>query len=553
MLAADTALPDTRAEGLPADDAGARAVRWVDERAYKLGVGAITAGLAAFLVLQAIHWPPHEDETLVFFVSRQPLGDLFSTVFEERGGAPLHFLLAHFVSSAWSSLTGLRLISVLFAVASVPVMAALVRRLADARTALVATAIAAGSWMVVYHGIYARMYSLFLFTSALSFLLLLRALGRRNAWPWVAWILATVACIATQPYGAFVLVGSGLFVVVRRRWDRASLRPALLAIASACVLTLPLWLVYRVLADRFDVGVSGASGSKLGSPVDVLSYLAHVAGDFTVGWAPAVAVVLMVALVGAVVLARSRPDALALASAVLLVPTVAFLLARSGGSVSLESRHLIFTLPFFAMLVAAGLLRLTALARGWAPAALGIGLVVLLAGEVAWGAHRTPWMYKGEPEVRKEARVRAAAWLAATSRPDDVPFGYEPLYLDAVEQGAPFGRTIVQRADPGLALDTLAEAEKRLGRGVWVFDATDQLDASKQRFTVSAVSPGPQFETRAFGPFLIMRSKDPTETPETFLRDTAIVEYQGKLIGIGDAGLNYQTAVTALARLQGRR
>jgi hypothetical protein len=31
------------------------------------------------------------------------------------------------------------------------------------------------------------------------------------------------------------------------------------------------------------------------------------------------------------------------------------------------------------------------------------------------------------------------------------------------------------------------------------------------------------------------------------------VEYQGKLIGIGDAGLNYQTAVTALARIQGRR
>jgi len=494
MLAADTALPDTRAEGLPAERAGARAVRWVAERAYKLGIGAITAGLAAFLLLRAIHWPPHEDETLVFFVSRQPLGDLFSTVFEERGGAPLHFLLAHFVSSAWSSLTGLRLISVLFAVASVPVMAALVRRLTDARTALVAAAIAAGSWMVVYHGIYARMYSLFLFTSALSFLLLLRALGRRGAWPWVAWILATVACIATQPYGAFVLVGSGLFVVVRRRWDRAPLRPALLAIASACVLTLPLWLVYRVLADRFDVGVGGASGSKLGSPVDVLSYLMHVAGDFTVGWAPAVAVILTVALVGAVVLARSRPDAVALAGAVILVPTVAFLLARSGGSVSLESRHLIFTLPFFAMLVAAGILRLAALARGWAPAALTIGLVVLLAGEVAWGAHRTPLMYK----------------------------------------------------------DTLAEAEKRLGRGVWVFDATDQLDASKQRFTVSAVSPGPQFETRAFGPFLIVRSKDPTETAETFLRDTAIVAYQGKLIGIGDAGLNYQTAVTALARLQGR-
>jgi hypothetical protein len=220
--------------------------------------------------------------------------------------------------------------------------------------------------------------------------------------------------------------------------------------------------------------------------------------------------------------------------------------------VSLESRHLIFTLPFFAMLVAAGLVRLTGLARSWAPVALGVTLVALLVGEVAWGVHRTPWMYRGEPEIRKDARERAAAWLAATSRPDDILFGYEPLYLDALEQGAPFGTTIVPRADPSLALD-VAEAEERLGRGVWVFDATDQLDASKQRFSVSDVSPGPQFETRAFGPFLVVRTKEPTETAETFFRDTAVVEYQGKLIGIGDAGLNYQTAVTALARLQDRR
>src|SRR5512132_1697376 len=150
MLAADTALPGTRAQGLPGDSAPARAARWIGTHAYAVGVAVISAALAAFLLLQAIHWPPHEDETLVFFVSRQPLGDLFSTVFEERGGAPLHFLLAHFISSAWSSLVGLRLISVIFAVASVPVMASLVARLTDRWTALVATALAAASWMVVY-------------------------------------------------------------------------------------------------------------------------------------------------------------------------------------------------------------------------------------------------------------------------------------------------------------------------------------------------------------------------------------------------------------------
>lgn len=550
MLAGSTALTGNRAEGVPAETAPERALRWAYGHAYQLGVGAVAAGLAAFLLLQAIHWPPHEDETLVFFVSRQPLRELFSTVFEERGGAPLHFLLAHFVSSGWSSLVGLRLISVIFAVASVPVMASLVARLTDRWTALAATALASASWMVVYHGIYARMYSLFLFTSALSFLLLLRALERRGRWHWVAWALVTLAAIATQPYGAFVLAASLVFVLVRRRWAPTPLRPPLLSFAAVFLVALPLWLVYRVLADRFDVGVTGSSGSKLGSPVDVLTYLVQVAGDFSAGWTPVVTVVLLVALVGIVALARTRADAAALAAAVILVPTAAFLLTRSGGSVSLESRHLIFALPFFSMLVAAGLFRIARLGRRWAPVLLVIGLAALLPAEVAWGWHRTPWMYGGEPAVRKVSREQAAAWLAATSRPDDVAFGYEPLFLDSLEKGAPIGKVIVQRADPGLALDTLSEADKPLGRGVWIFDATDQLDASKQRFTVSGVSPGPQFEVRAFGPFLVVRTKKPTLTAETFLRDTAVVEYQGKLIGIGDAGLNYQTAVTALARLQ---
>jgi hypothetical protein len=551
MVAGGTAVTGTRADRVPEASPVRQAARWALAARYRLGVAGITAALAAFLLGQAIHWPPHEDETLVFFVSRQPLGDLFSTVFEERGGAPLHFLLAHAVGAFSSGLLSLRLISVASTVASIPVIATLVSRLAGRTTALLATAIAATSWMVIYHGIYARMYGLFLFTSALSFLLLLRALDGRSPWRWAAWGLATLAVIATQPYGAFVLASSAAFVVARRRLVRFSLRPALVSIGAVTLLSLPLWLVYRVLADRFDVGVSGG-GSKLGSPVDVLAYLFRVAGDFTVGWTAAIAAILAVALVGFVTLARKRPEAAVLAGAVFLLPTVAFLLARSGSSVSLESRHLIFALPFFAMVVAAGLLRAAAAPRRVAPVVLTVAVVALLAGEVAWGWHRTPWMYAGEPSARQEARERAAAWLAATSRHDDVLFGYEPLYLDAWEDGAPFGGVIVQRADPSLAIDTLEETAKPLGRGVWIFDATDQLDASKQRMTVPAVSPGPQFDVRAFGPFLVVRTKEPTRTAETFFRDTAVVEYEGKILGIGDAGLNYQTAVTALARVQNR-
>ena len=52
-------------------------------------------------------------------------------------------------------------------------MALLGRRLADRATALIATALVAGSWVFLFHGVYGRMYSLFLFLSLLSFVLLL--------------------------------------------------------------------------------------------------------------------------------------------------------------------------------------------------------------------------------------------------------------------------------------------------------------------------------------------------------------------------------------------
>lgn len=529
-----------------------RARRVLDEvraRWYALAVAAVTAGLAGFLLARIETWPPHEDETLVLFVSRQPLGDMFATVISERGGAPLHFLLAHVVATVSSGLTGLRLISVVFAVASVPVIAALVAKLSDRRTALVATALVAASWMTIYHGVYGRMYGLFLFASALSFLLLLHALdGRRSTW--ALWAVASLAAIATQPYGALVVGVQAVYVALRRWRERFDIRPAAVAFVAVGLVALPLWLSYRRLASRFEVGVSGEGNSKLGSPVDVLAYLAETAGDFSIGWSVVTALVGVAAVVGLVSLIRTRPRAALLAVLVLALPALALMAVRSGSSLGLESRHLIFALPFFALLVAAGLVRLTAFAGRAAPFALALVVVALVAGEIAWGWHKTPALYGGENPLRTRAREDAGAWLAATSRSDDVLLGYEPLYLDAANRGAPFGDVLVPRADPRLMLDTLVAADKPLGRGVWVFDATDEQDADKRRYTIPARSPGEEYEARAFGPFLVIRTKEPVSTPERFIRHTIDVELLGRQLRIGDAGLNLSTAIKALRRLE---
>ena len=149
------------------------------------------------------------------------------------------------------------------------------------------------------------------------------------------------------------------------------------------------------------------------------------------------------------------------------------------------------------------------------------------------------WLYGGEPEARSEARVAAAEWLARTGREDDVLFAYEPTYLDAWKDGAPFGRIFVPRADPTLAVEALEDAGEPLGRGVWVLDASDYVNQSREWDPMPNATPGPA------------RSRPvravPRRSDEGTRRDTAVVpranavQELGLVLGVGDAGLNAAT------------
>src|SRR5205823_14431272 len=65
-------------------------------------------------------------------------------------------------------------------------------------TGVVAAAFASASWVFLFHGIFGRMYSLFLFTSLLSFLALL---ARR----YVLWGIALLLVLASHPYAVLVV------------------------------------------------------------------------------------------------------------------------------------------------------------------------------------------------------------------------------------------------------------------------------------------------------------------------------------------------------------
>jgi len=454
-------------------DTVAAAREWAAARWFPLGVAGIAVATAGFLFHQLLAWPPHEDEALPLLVGRNDLDGVVRIVLDERGGAPLHFLLAWAVAHADLGLGGLRALSAAFAVASVPVTALLAARLAGRVQGLAAAAVLATSWTFLFHGVYGRMYSLFLLTSTFSYLALLRALERGGRRAWALWATAILATVATHPYGALVLASQGVYVVLARR-DR--LHEAGWAFGAVAVLGIPFWLTDLVLAGRFDAGVAG------GGRIDVFTYMWRATGDFTAGF-PVLPAVLVAAAAGLAVLPRA---------------------ARL----------------------------LTACAA----------VVPLLALD----------LFEWEPEIRQEARAEAAAYLAATTGPDDVLLGYDPLFVQSREQGGDPPLVVLPRADADLALHNLLSLDRPLGHGVWVFDASKTTNADRS-LEIPLVSPRPAaaFEVRDFGPFLVIRTRAPVLTPERYLLRAGQAMLVGKRLFLGDADINLPTIERAARALRG--
>jgi len=526
---------ETRQEGAAPVVAGTSARSWLALRWPYLGIAGVIVAATAFLLHQLMAWPPHEDETLALFIGRDSLPGVVEHVTRDRGGAPLHFLLAWAVAHLGFGLGGLRLLSAGFAIASLPLVAALGARLADIRVGFVATVVVAPSWLFLFHGVYGRMYSLFLFLSLACLLALLRALDRGGRGSWALWVATALLTVAAHPYGVLMLGGQGLYVLVSRR-DR--IREAALAGVAVLVLGVPFWVTDLVLAGRFDVGVGGG-GAKLGGPTAVARYFWRSAGDATAGWWPVSLLAVAAAVVG---VTRMRRDARALVLCALGATLAAFLVAKLGSGAAPESRHLIFLLPLFAIAVATTIV----LVGRWSVAFAVVATAALVITQVAWAWHRSAPLFDWEPDARQAARADAESWLARTSRPDDVLFGYEPLYLGAWERSrSSFPTTVVPRADPTLALRVLRR-ESPLGRGVWVLDASERNNI-RPRLEIERRLPKPAapYEVRAFGPFLVIRTLKPVATPRAFLYYSARALLVGQQLGIGDADVNLQTVVLA--------
>jgi Dolichyl-phosphate-mannose-protein mannosyltransferase len=400
------------------------------EAATVAAAGA-TVLAAAFLLYRLLPdvtgKPLYDDEVLAGLTAIHPLNDLLDIVLWDRGGAPLHFLLAHVALALDASPQTLRWLSVVFALATLPVCYDLGRRLGGRAAGVTAAVVAGTSSMLAVYGSVGRMYALFAFASAVAVDLFVRALDAREVSAAVAAAVAAWFLPAVHPYGLVVIAIEA--AVALAVWRGRPLRAALPVLAVAAAM-IPFMLADLRLSERFGVAASDGDGTI--APADfAFRQLGDALAAFAGGAGVTAVVFSALALFGLVVVARRRRAFAAFAVlALAAIPLLMVLVPAQQELVhQLSPRHLMFGLPVWAALVGAGVARLVRdLPRAAAVLCLtGVAAAAILA-PAGIADPRT------DANATESVLAEPAAWVRSQVDDDSVLFFASPVFLAALPE-----------------------------------------------------------------------------------------------------------------------
>jgi len=395
------------------------------------GIGA-GAGLLLARLVGDIHGKPlFEDEAVSGLIAARPIPEMVETVMWERGGGPLHFLLSHMTLAIDASPYALRWLSVVFALAALPLCWDVGRRVGGPVAGAVAALVVATSSFLLVYGTFARMYTLYVFAAALAIDLFLVAKERRTGrWAFAAagaaWLLPAI-----HPYGAFLVAAEA--AVALWLWRGRPLGPAL-PVLGVVLAMVPFAVADLRLADRFGVGLDGEEA--IAAPTDAWGQLGRAFAATAGGEGVAAGIAIALVAVGLLLLARRETAFAALCLVAFLLPPLLLVLIRSGTEPGLSPRHIVYVVPLVAALIGVAV---AAAVRDRGPlVALGaVGLAGILLVVAPFGGIRDPrdWQNDvlggGPPETAlgAEEHVAApAAWLNDTVGAGDVLYPYSAVY-----------------------------------------------------------------------------------------------------------------------------
>jgi mannosyltransferase len=391
----------------------------VQDRHHWLLVGIIGLAFALRMIgldLESL-W---RDEIDAIRFASQPLSNLLRFFVVPGQNGPLYYLvLRPWLALAGRSEVALRFFSVAFGVVAVPLVYRLGRRLFPSlpSLALLAALLAATSPYLAWYGQEGKMYTLAVALVLFSMERYLAALERGGWHRWLLYVAGTSAALYVHLIAALMVPTQAiLFFLTDSGTRQARWKPWL---ASMAVLTLPYlpllrWQLPLILRPTSSTGYAFVSLPRMLHSLLANYSLGVLHGQ--VGWSLVLFVGLMLAAGLVWQGQRARLRALTQLVCWLLVPVLGFFLITLIRPMY-TARYLIFVLPAYLLLLAAGVVAVWRHSRLLA----SFWLVALLAtsGRGLWSQARTP--------VKADFRS-ATQYVANQMAPDDlllfqIPYG----------------------------------------------------------------------------------------------------------------------------------
>ncbi len=382
---------------------------------WALGALAALAALLRFATLGQQSY--HHDEVIT---AGRILGGSFWHAMEAVGSSesapPLYYALAW----GWTQLTGtaeigLRSISALAGVASVPVAYLIAERLRGRRAGLIAAALVAVNPMLLWYSQEARAYALFALLCALSLLFFVRALGGTRRGDVLAWGAFSALALATHYFALFGVAAEAAWLLRRR--GRASL-PGIGIIALSGLLLAPLALQQMSIGHAQWIGNyplphrlwEAAQTFMVGETAEIIGQPEH----------PLLAALPLLAVISGLLLLRFRGDrgerraggvVLLIAAATVLLP-VALALVSPGRDYIL-ARNL---LPALIPILIAVAIATSARRAGRLGAVIATALIVYSLGFCVWvdltpALQRPDWRAVAAQLGRPQAPRAVVTWI----------------------------------------------------------------------------------------------------------------------------------------------
>jgi hypothetical protein len=364
---------------------------WSLVRPALIAVAALTVLATAIRFYHLGHQGFWFDEATTALLVHFSPGKMLGLIPKTESTPPLYYCLAW----VWARIfgydeAGLRSLSAVAGIATVPVMYAAAKRLVSVRAGLIAAALTACNPLLIWYSQEARSYALLVLLSALSLLAFTYLLERPSPRSGAAWAIASALALFTHYYAILVVIPQALWLLHLHR-RRSAVQVAIGAVAVCGLALLPLaidqqgnhrskWIAHISLSRRvkqivpqFTIG--------FGSPAyDVLEPLAVALAVFGV-------VLLLTRAIGA-----ERRGAL-LAGGLAVGGLVLNLLLVGGGVDDLLTRNLIALWVPAAIAVAGGfaIRRPRFVGVGAAVALCAIGLVAAVGVAQDRNLQRPDW------------------------------------------------------------------------------------------------------------------------------------------------------------------